>query len=700
MNIATSKSKITTKPKTTTESTTESTTDSTAKTAKPKSTKSKTKSTSIPTDVLDSLKADPVHFVLTTDSDMLIKIIKEASDDYYNYQPIITDEVFDFLLDTINVLDPQNPILKKVGAKVVSKDKVKLPYYMGSMDKIKPTDQNVLTKWLDKYTGPYVYSDKLDGVSGLLVCSNNKLNLYTRGDGIEGTNITHLIKYIKKLSKLIIPNNMAIRGELIMSKTNFTKYSEKMANARNMVSGLVNSKTLDTEAISNVDFVAYELINPWIISQSEQWQILNSLGLDVVNNGSDIDVNFENLSELLSERKSLSDYEIDGIIVSVNNLPSKRSINTNPEYAFAFKDSNLLERAHVQVNEVVWVISKDGYIKPRLNLVPTKLSGVVISSVTALHAKYVLENKLGPGAVVEIIRSGDVIPKIEKVIKPASTNEAQMPDMEYEWTKTGVDIIVSAETIDQKIRGLTFFFKKLNIKNIDESTVKKLVDVGIDNLNAILNLKKSDLENVEGFKERMIEKIYTNIKTRIQTLNMLDLMSASNVFGHGIGERKLRKIMETYPDIIKLYSDNEDNEIIDLIVQIDGFDVKTAEYFANGLTKFINLFNSLDPQMRKQLRLSINQFIEAQEEIDQNISNFDNKFADQNILFSGFRNKDWEKVITDNGGKVASSVSSKTTLLVTTQEDLDKGTNSKIKKAQELGIPIMTNQQFEQNYIL
>jgi NAD-dependent DNA ligase len=100
--------------------------------------------------------------------------------------------------------------------------------------------------------------------------------------------------------------------------------------------------------------------------------------------------------------------------------------------------------------------------------------------------------------------------------------------------------------------------------------------------------------------------------------------------------------------------------------------------------------------MRKQLRLSIGQFIEAQ----QNIPDTDNKFVGQNILFSGFRNKEWEKIITDNGGKVASSISSKTTILVTTQEDLDKGTNAKIQKARSLNVRIMTNNQFEQEYIL
>lgn len=649
-------------------------------------------------EMIENLKNDPSGFILNNNTDTIIKMITYAADKYYNNQSIIPDDIYDFLIDIIKDIDPDNQILKQVGFKVSEKNKVKLPYYMGSMDKIKPTDPTILNKWLNDYVGPYVYSDKLDGVSGLLVCKNKKLSLFTRGDGIEGTDISHLIKYIPTIKKISVPDGIAIRGELIMTKNKFKKYEEKMANARNMVSGVVNSKTINISTVNDIDFVAYEVINPWHRSQNDQWKLISDLGLKVVNHGSVDNVNFDNLSKLLLEQKNISEYEIDGVIISVNNLPPKRTTGSNPEYAFAFKDANLSASANIVVKHVEWVISKDNYIKPTLSLVPTKLAGVTISSVTAFNAKYIKDNILGPGAVIELIRSGDVIPYIRKVIKPASSGIAEMPDdIEYVWNETGIDIIATEETSGQKIKEMTFFFKKLNIKNVDSSTVKKMIEVGINTIPKIISITPNDLSKIEGFKEKMVEKIYNNINERIKNLTLLDLMTASNVFGHGMGERKLNKVMETYPDIIKLYIDNSKKEIIDMIIQIEGFDVKTAEYFANGLDKFIELFNTLTPNMRKQLRISILKYIDKQNQIKEQAS--ESKFDGKKFVFSGFRNKDWENLITSNGGSVGNSISSNTSILVTTAKDLSDGTNSKIIKAKELKIPIMTKENFENDYI-
>jgi DNA ligase (NAD+) len=639
--------------------------------------------------LIQELINDPTMFILNNDANTILNIIKYTSDKYYNDQPVISDEIFDFLIDTIKEIDPENAILKKIGSKVISKNKVKLPYNMGSMDKLKQTDEKQLLKWITKYKKPYIYSDKLDGVSALLLYQDNDFKLYTRGDGEEGSDISYLIKYIptfKNINKKKLVDGLAVRGELIMSINNFTKYQNKMANARNMVSGLVNSKTIDKEIIKDVEFIAYELINPWITNNEEQFKKLSKIGLKVVNyHILDDDLNVNLLSDILSQRKNSSEYEIDGIIISVNHL-SDRVSSGNPEYAFAYKDSSLLSSAHVEVLNVQWNISKDGYIKPILNLVPTKLSGVTISNVTALHAKYVLENKLGPGAIIELIRSGDVIPKIQKVIKQA--DEAQMPPYNYVWTDTNVDIMTVDETTDQKIKELTFFFKKLDIANINESTVKKMIDIGLDNIPAIINITKSDLEQIQGFKEKMVDKIYQNITERLSTLTLLDIMIASNTFGHGIGERKLKKITEVYPNIIKLYTDNNTEDIINMIKEIEGFDTITAEHFVTGLDRFIDLYNELNSNMRKQLMKSI--------KIKKVIGN---KFADKSILFSGFRNKEWEKIITDNGGKISSAISSKTSLLVTTKEDLIENKNSKIIKANQLNILIITKEQFENEYI-
>ena len=642
--------------------------------------------------LIKELNNDPIQFVTDKDIKILEKVIEYSADKYYNDQPVISDEIYDFLIDILKDLEPENIILKKVGAKIIKrKDKVKLPHYMGSMDKIKPTDESHLEKWIKQYKKPYVYSDKLDGISALFVNKDNKLCLYTRGDGYEGLDISSYIEYIPTLKNVKIPNDYAVRGELIMSKKNFKKYEDKMANARNMVSGVILSKKIDSQIVSDIDFIAYELVEPWIISQSEQFKILKDLGFNTVFNESNIDIDFGNLSYILSNRKNMSDYEIDGIIVSSDILPSKRSSGSNPEYAFAFKDASLSYTANVEVLNVEWSVSKDNYIKPKLNIVPTKLSGVVISNVTAFNAKFVKDNILGPGAVIELIRSGDVIPHIQKVIKPSKTGKAQFPDMEYRWTDTGVDIIATSTNIEQQIRELTFFYKKLDIKNVDESTVKKMIENDINSIKKILEISKGDLSKLQGFGEKMIEKIYKNIRERIDNLTMLDLMIASNIFGHGIGDKKLKKIIESYPDIIKLYSENDHDEIVNKIKQLSGFELKTAEAFTIGLDRFIDMFNTLQPDMKKQLRLSM--IVEPKSEDES-----DNKtiFLGKTVVFSGFRNKEWEKLIEDNGGKINSSVSSKTSMLVTTKNDLEMKTNAKVIKALELKIPIMTIEDFKE----
>jgi NAD-dependent DNA ligase len=197
------------------------TTTSKAKVSKSKVTtskisKSKSKTNIVDSDLINQLNEDPALFVLNTDADTLVSVISYAADKYYNDIAVISDETYDFLIDTIKEIDPNHPVLKQVGAKVMSKNKVKLPYYMGSMDKVKPSDQAVLNKWLSKYKGPYVYSDKLDGVSGLLVMENSKFKLFTRGDGYEGTDITNLIPYMPTISKLKLQNLTKLKKFLLL----------------------------------------------------------------------------------------------------------------------------------------------------------------------------------------------------------------------------------------------------------------------------------------------------------------------------------------------------------------------------------------------------------------------------------------------------------------------------------------------------
>jgi NAD-dependent DNA ligase len=637
---------------------------------------------------IEELKLDPITFILNNNSDTILEIIKYANKEYHNNISIITDDIYDLLIDIIKDLEPEHPIFKMIGSKVV-KQKVKLPYYMGSMDKIKSEDINLLNKWINNNKLSYVYSDKLDGVSALLINNKNKLNLYKRGDGNIGTDISNLIKYIPNLQNIILSENMCVRGELIISIENFKKYQNNMANARNMVSGIVNSKKINIDIIKDLEFVVYELVNPWIINQLEQWKILEEHNFKVVYHNKINNLTIESLSKHLINRKNNSEYEIDGIIICSNTLPNNRYTYDNPPYAFAYKDNNLLETANVEILNVEWTISKDGYLKPKLNCKPTKLDGVIISNITAFNAKYIKDNILGPGAIVKIIRSCNVIPHILKIIKIADSGQPQFPDIDYEWTDSNVDIVVKHNTNEQKIKELTFFFKKLDIKNIDEKIVEKLINANINTIKKIIEIKLTDLNNIEGFKDRMINKVYTNIIDKIKNISLLDLAIASNYFGHGIGKKKIEKIMNIYPNIIELYNKYDNDNIINKIIDIEGFDIKTATQFVNNLSKFVKLYESLKDNIKKQLINNI-----KIKKIDSML------FENMIIVFTGFRDNELEDFIIKNGGKINSSISLKTSLIISTEEAINKNTNIKILKAKELNIPIISKENFIKKYKL
>ena len=654
--------------------------------------------------ILELFLQDPYEFIENASIKDLIEIAKQADDAYYNNDdPIMEDDEYDLLIDRIKQLDKTNLYLVKPAhqqiQKVTSKNKVILPYTMGSMNKVKPENIDFINNFKNKYNllqdsknlYPWVISDKLDGVSALLVIDNiNKIyNLYTRGNGIIGTDITNLLDIINIKINKTIKTKIVIRGELIMSKQKFKKYADTMANARNMVSGIVNAKTIDTSRAKDIDFVAYEVINPWL-SYTDQFSLLSKNKISTVHHTQTKDISVSNLSKLLKERKAESEYECDGIIIAYNT-PTERVPIGNPDYAFAFKNIAELETAIVTVKEVQWNVSKDGYLKPILILEPIKLSGVMIKRVTAFNAKYIVDNSIGAGSKIKLVRSGDVIPHILEVVK-----KSKIPDMpedanSYEWNESNVDIIVKNNSIEQKIKELSFFCSKLDIKNIGEGVIAKMIEAEIDTIPKILSVTKADLSEVENFKDKMVDKVYDAIHNKAKEMTLIEFMAASNAFGHGMGERKIKKILEAHPDIIYLYIEKDKNILIEMIKQIDGFDTITATQFITKMSIFLDILHKIPLEIQNRLLFEVS----GSEKLKKNVKQITAK-----IVFSGFRNKEWEKIIEEKGGEITTSISKNTTILVTTKEDIEKNTNAKLLKAIDLGIKILSKEQFEKDYIL
>ena len=621
-------------------------------------------------ELVNKFKNDPNDFIENNNIKILIKLAKYLSNKYYSLEPIVSDEEYDLLIDSIKYREPNNPFLKEIGTDCKKNNIVELPFYMGSMDKIKNSKD--IINWSNKFSGPYYISDKLDGISALLeIDKKNGNKLYTRGNGLQGNDITTLLKYLN-IPK-IDADYVVIRGELIISKEKFKKYSDKMANARNLVCGTVNSKKINKEKMYDIDFVAYEIIEPWL-SIKDQFIALKENNFNTVYNTVFENINIDNLSNLLKERKNNSEYDIDGIIISYGK-PKKRLEEGNPDYAFAFKQTFENQTVDVIVLDVEWNESKDGYLKPRLILEPTKLSGVTIKHVTAFNAKYISDNNIGPNTIIKLVRSGDVIPHILKVVK---STKAKMPTIEYSWTDTKVDIIAKKQSIDGLVQSLTFSVQKLKIKNVNEGIIKKLVEKDIKTIIDLININKDFLLEIEGFKDKKATLIFNSIQNAIENLTLLDFMVASNILGRGIGEKKIKKIIDTYPNII---TENK-IDVYNKILKLEGFDELTSKLFTNNLDEFIKLFNKLPLKLQKQLLIVKKK---------QNNKRFNNL----KIVFSGFRNKEWETIIEDEGGKVVTTVSSNTDILVAKKEDIELAENSKIKKALQLKITILTPEQFE-----
>jgi len=617
------------------------------------------------------------------DFDTLIKMKEYLDDKYYNTgeKCEFTDEQYDVLKDIISGFDKKEK--NKVGIKVrEDNNRVKLPYWLGSLDKIKPEDKNKLENWIKKNkSDKYLVENKLDGISCLLTCNKDKINLYTRGDGIIGADITHILKYIKNIPDIKDKDKIAVRGELIISQKVFQeKYAKDNANPRNMVSGLVNAKNLKEE-IRDVDFVAYELIidKEYQVSSDIQIKILSDYGFKVVKNNiiSFEELNMGVLGEILLENRRTSKYEIDGIIIQAIK-EYKRNTKDNPKYAFAFKmtmENNIIE---AQVDEIEWNISKHKLLKPRVKIIPVNLNGVTITYASGFNAKFIVENSLGKNSIVKLTRSGDVIPFIVEVIK--SSKSPSMPEFKYKWNENKVDIIIEDDEENiSEIKMISSFFSSMGIKNVSDATVEKIYKQGYNTLVKIFEANKEDFEKIEGFQKKLAEKIYNNIHDGLKNTSKDILLGSSGIFGEGIGKRKLKVLFDNFPDILETRLNKKD--LIKKISDIPSYSDKTAEKIVLNLDKAINFLNEVKPFV------TFNSIIEKTEKGD---------LKDLTILFSGFRDMELEKKILDNGGKVLTSVSKNLKILIVKDKS---STTSKVEKARTLGVEILEYDEFIDKYM-
>lgn len=669
--------------------------------------------------LIKRIEADPHMQGLELPIKTLATILEKAIDAYYNSdKSVLTDATYDILWQCLEERDPGNGILKKVGAPVNKEDKVKLPYYIGSLDKVKPNEKS-LTKWLKEHNRDILISDKIDGLSSLLIISipegvsastahtigssgiikdGFKMTLYKHGDGVEGQDISQLLEHIqigrhpaKSLITSMIKNSdnmkkhIALRGEIIIKNDIYSqKYSTIYPKARSLIAGIVNSKTPDPKIVADMEIVFYELIYPGGYTFAEQFDRISYMGFNLANHRKITILEESQLPELLMEFKRARPYEIDGIVLDDSSRVWPRETKGNPDYAVAFKMQLEDQIATTKVINVEYNISKHGTLAPRIEYEPVVIKGDTHKYTTGFNMKYIVDNRINKGTVLQIIKSGDVIPYIYKILTPSK--EALMPpvDIKWHWNDTRVDAVLDnpGASADVRLAKLVAFFKTMQVDGVGEGVLAKLVSGGYEDLQAILNLTPDRIAQVEGFQLKSATNIYIAIHKVLDKPQPLErILTASGVFQIGLGEKKFKMILDAIPEFLAKYQAGQITQ--NSIISIKGFSKTTADIFLEGIPKFISWL-TLHPIIK----------IESTDAKPSDIPN-GTKFAGMVVVFTGVRNAEMESELTSNGGTVSSSISGKTTLLVAKDPSEN---SSKITKARELGIQIMGYSDFAKLY--
>uniref|UniRef100_A0A6C0EJ59 DNA ligase (NAD(+)) n=1 Tax=viral metagenome TaxID=1070528 RepID=A0A6C0EJ59_9ZZZZ len=628
------------------------------------------------------IKTNPYKYAKSASQTTLETTIKLASKKYYNATAILSDEQFDILYSYLEEHYINSKLLGNIGVDVESKVKTKLPILLPSMDKIKP-DTKALGNWQKDFKGPYTISDKLDGMSLLVVSKNGKNTAYTRGNGSVGQDISWIIDYIN-IGGL---DNAMVRGELVVSKKNWkiiqTAYP-KYSNPRNFVSGYTGRGKIDPKLMEYIDFVVYEYINIDLTPMKFNDQIvkLQTLNLTVVFSTPASVVTNTSLSIVLEKRRTESNYDIDGIILTDNGL-YERPTGKYPCYAKAFKMVLDDQTAEVSVLNIKWEPSMYGVLNPVIQIHPVLLEGVTIKNVSGYNARFITNNTvgglIGPGAIIKITRSGGVIPKVISVVKPyLGSTKACLPNtalFDFGWNQTKVDVELLNPDLNDvvNIKRIYHFFNTLGISYFKIGMVTKIFNKGYNTIDKIISIQETDLLKIDGIKTTLSNKIYKAINDSYNKSTVSDLMAGYYCFGNGFGKRRIEPILKAVPTIL---TDTIDKEVLlAKIVELPGYQEKTVNKFLEGLVLFKDFYKTLPKQKPGKKKFVIKKKL------------ISNKFINRVFCCTGFRaDPILKSYIQSNGGLFEETVKSNVTDLIVKSSTAIL--TVKVKTAVEKGITI------------
>lgn len=629
-------------------------------------------------------------------SKILKAFLELAKRQYDIGESIISDQHFDIIENYYN----ETKIARSSTSSSESEEESeKIPIWLSSLDKVL---EDKIGGWLSKNQGnEFMVSDKLDGISLCVIYQNGEVNkIYTKGvnSGRNGSDLTHLLDYLHPsiLRKVDCLDRLMVRGELIISKENF-KTITQYKNPRNMVAGITKRKldkiTPDLAGIlSKLEFITYEVMEPRYPT-SKQFEILESYGFSTVYRHHYNKIEKVQLDELLLERRFSSPYDIDGIVIMKDNPGEINPLGEkgNPEYAIAYKICLLDQVAETVVTHVEWNPSRHGQLKPRIRYEAVEIGGNTYQWTSGFNAKFILDNKLGPGTQLTIFRSGDINPYIKEILSESLSGEGELPrDLKWHWNATKVDIILDDTEYNPnvEIKRLAHFCKEMGIKGIGEGTTAKFVDNGW-NLDKILSATENDFRELDRVGSKMATNLYRAIQGSIKNVPLARVMVASGCFGMGLGSTKINAILDAIPAILEnKFKMQSKEELIRDICQLEGFANKTATSFYEGLIKFKEFM---------ELHSNNITILTASVEKKEAKANGGGAIRGELVVMTGFRNaklKDW---IERNGGRTSDSASARMTILII--KDLSRGAGTaKYKKAESLKAKIYELDSFISEY--
>ena len=644
-------------------------------------------------------------------------LLKYYTQKYFDDEQVVSDYEYDMLMRELKQIEKEYPELitkdsptQRVGASIkkgfekvtheVPLQSLQDVFSFGEVEEF----EEKMEKAAKQYGRPlnYVVETKIDGLSASLEYRDGKLwRAATRGDGQVGENVTDNIATIKTVPKeLKEPINITVRGEVFIGKNDFDKMNEdrlmeeqeQFANARNAAAGSLRQLDSSITASRPLNIYIFNVQKSEDIhfeTHYESLLYLEKLGFNV-NPVKILCTTREEVQKAIEEigkMRDKLDFGIDGAVVKVNDLELREKVGTTyktPKWAVAYKYPP--EKKETLLKDIVCQVGRTGAITPMAILEPVYVAGSKISKTTLHNEDYIKENDIRIGDMVIIQKAGDVIPEVVGVNKKKRDGTEKVFEMPRVCPVCGAEAVreegeavvrcIGIECPAKSYRSIIHFASKdaMDIDGLGESIIAELIDKNL--ISNIADIYKLTFDDIASLKKNG-KKFAQNLMDAIEESKHRDLYRLINSLGiRHVGVKLAKTLTKYFKTMDKLM--NSSYEELRLIEDVGGITAKAIhEFFAQEQTR--DLINKLK-------ETGVNMEVIEEKGVD-------NRFEGKTFVLTGtlehYSREQASEIIEKFGGKTSSSVSKKTDYVLAGEE-----AGSKLRKAQELGVKIISEEEF------